>query len=479
MKRLASLLICLALTQSAWPQAPAEALDLVLPGAKEHLRFEIVIQGESPTAKWNAFLDRWFDFYDVDGDGLLDKREAARIFPMPLPGNQSAAFDFAKADANADGKITRAELKAYYRAAGFTPVLASAEPASLENLQIAEAIFRHFGPDRDGKLTLDRFKRASELLRKLDENEDELLTPTEILSLGRDATLKAPMRSDFAWRQAELKPALGTIKLMHDVSAKQQLRIDVAGKALQPIPAAAGDGALRVRHEQALLALCVSNTNPAKAVATSRQFVLAQFVSVAGSAKAIDKKQVQDDASLQLLADIFPYADRDQNGKLTRAESEQFLRLIEQGVSCPLLVTLTEHGRNLFLHLDTNADGRLDLRELNAAARQVTVLGGANGWTRSQVPHCVQITFQHGFADGAFGPLPLANSSSNAKPPPAARSKKGPAWFQAMDKNGDGFLSPREFLGPIEVFRQLDRDGDGFISAEEAEQEGSWAGKRP
>ena len=39
-----------------------------------------------------------------------------------------------------------------------------------------------------------------------------------------------------------------------------------------------------------------------------------------------------------------------------------------------------------------------------------------------------------------------------------------------MDTNGDGFLSPAEFLGPAELFRRLDRNGDGLISPEEAEQ---------
>ena len=51
----------------------------------------------------------------------------------------------------------------------------------------------------------------------------------------------------------------------------------------------------------------------------------------------------------------------------------------------------------------------------------------------------------------------------------------GPRWFRAMDLNQDGYLSPREFLGPPEVFRQLDADGDGRISAAEAAR----AGRRP
>jgi hypothetical protein len=37
-----------------------------------------------------------------------------------------------------------------------------------------------------------------------------------------------------------------------------------------------------------------------------------------------------------------------------------------------------------------------------------------------------------------------------------------------MDRNGDGDVSAREFLGPAATFRQLDRDGDGLIDAAEA-----------
>jgi hypothetical protein len=38
--------------------------------------------------------------------------------------------------------------------------------------------------------------------------------------------------------------------------------------------------------------------------------------------------------------------------------------------------------------------------------------------------------------------------------------------FRAMDRNGDGFVSTAEFLGPPELFRQLDVNGDGLISPE-------------
>jgi hypothetical protein len=39
-----------------------------------------------------------------------------------------------------------------------------------------------------------------------------------------------------------------------------------------------------------------------------------------------------------------------------------------------------------------------------------------------------------------------------------------------MDRNGDGDLSPREFLGSAAEFARLDLDRDGLISADEARQ---------
>jgi hypothetical protein len=44
----------------------------------------------------------------------------------------------------------------------------------------------------------------------------------------------------------------------------------------------------------------------------------------------------------------------------------------------------------------------------------------------------------------------------------------GPDWFQKMDRNHDGDVSRREFLGPRDQFNRLDRDKDGLIDPDEA-----------
>ena len=46
----------------------------------------------------------------------------------------------------------------------------------------------------------------------------------------------------------------------------------------------------------------------------------------------------------------------------------------------------------------------------------------------------------------------------------------GPMWFRKMDRNRDGDVSRREFLGSDELFKKIDLDGDGLISVEEAEK---------
>jgi hypothetical protein len=38
-----------------------------------------------------------------------------------------------------------------------------------------------------------------------------------------------------------------------------------------------------------------------------------------------------------------------------------------------------------------------------------------------------------------------------------------------MDRNDDGELSPREFLGPAELFKRLDQNQNGVLDAKEAE----------
>ncbi len=149
-------------------------------------------------------------------------------------------------------------------------------------------------------------------------------------------------------------------------------------------------------------------------------------------------------------------ADRNRDGRLTEQELEAWLSFHEQVARGHVLVTMLDYGPGLFEFLDANHDGALSRRELRGA------------WDRMQAENCVV----DGHLDLTRIPHQLRAIASRGRPQSvltvAAPLSSGPEWFLAMDRNGDGDVSNREFLGPADDFRRLDGDGDGLLSASEA-----------
>jgi hypothetical protein len=86
-----------------------------------------------------------------------------------------------------------------------------------------------------------------------------------------------------------------------------------------------------------------------------------------------------------------------------------------------------------FDRLDTDRDGQLSVAELRCA-REI-LAGSSPGDTG------VSLILVPGLAKPPVVPLTRTFTRD-----------AGPAWFRAMDKNGDGYVSPREFLGTPEQF---------------------------
>jgi Ca2+-binding EF-hand superfamily protein len=149
-------------------------------------------------------------------------------------------------------------------------------------------------------------------------------------------------------------------------------------------------------------------------------------------------------------------------------EYKGFLAKQKAAAESQLVATVEDHGHQLFKMLDTNADDRLSLREIYYAQQclQAADQDGDGALALSEVPHNYQLKLGMGQQSmGGVFAVAITNGMQQEKP----KSSVGPEWFSRMDKNGDGDISRREFLGSAEDFQRIDADNDELIDPKEAE----------
>jgi Ca2+-binding EF-hand superfamily protein len=201
--------------------APTETIqDLVFLGESRPIlvRLHIEVDGQSLQAAYDASIDYLFRYLDVDGDGVLSKEEAERAPTVEQVTSGIAASlgqggqgglgrgrpaptgpTMQDLDTNRDGKVTRAELAAYYARNGFTPfqfrfgpagpnlngalaaILGGSKPEpSVE--AVSKAIFEVLDTNKDGKLSREELAAAESVLLRLDEDQDEMILPRELVT---------------------------------------------------------------------------------------------------------------------------------------------------------------------------------------------------------------------------------------------------------------------------------------------------------
>jgi Ca2+-binding EF-hand superfamily protein len=311
-------------------------------------------------------------------------------------------------------------------------------------LRVAKEVLARYDKNKNGTLGRDEAGMTKTLFDRLDANDDGELDAFELL------------RWVIVTPDAEAVLRLGRTE---DKLDAVEVRSDPKAALRKTAP-----NALAFSTDDCCLHLIPAPALMSPADPSIRQILVRQYKTVDRAGKGhLTKQQLQTRQFIQLHS-ILLVADRDGDDCLSLEELNDWLDLVVSGMNCQTTVALASGGRGLFLILDANQDGRLDVRELrHFLARLAPFDRNRDGCiSPNEIPLQYQIVVNPG------GPNYAAGQPQPGRPAAAAAPARGPLWFRKMDRNGDGELSPREFLGTSEDFRRLDTDGDGLISAAEA-----------
>ena len=412
--------------------------------------------------------DALFDHFDRDKDGQLTRPELASLVGMlrrlDRDDNELIATDEVAAAGDSPSASPMAGRPARDTAAPPAVELTAGESP----LRMVRLLLKKYdvgstrGPGKlDSRLTPEEFAIPARTFARFDTNGDGLLAAEELrgyvaqaprdaivdVALSADATGKASARV----RDGEEGPAEGF--------AIRQLAEGVVEIDLGPIR------------------IDIHVDDGATAADSIRRTLRARFDAADANQDGYleEDELTQDNGQPSPLAGLFPTLDRDGDGKLYPRELDEYVTRQSVAARGRLTLTASNQGRALFGLLDLDRDRQLGAREVLDTFARVSACDRDHDGRISpdEIPHHIQLSLTRGDLLAILAvpsPTPAVAVAVRAfVAPPATRPAVGPAWFRKMDRNHDGDVSRREFLGTREQFDRLDRDHDGLIGPDEAE----------
>ncbi len=387
---------------------------------------------------------------DQDGDGSLSAEEIAAA-PQRLKSR----------DANDDDLVDSAELggagMAGYAVREDGRVVRggavqhgwSLSPGGNEAL-LMQALVEHYG--RDGKLTSASFPFVPKLFDQLDLDDDGAVAAKELAGL------------------ATIPPHVSVaIHLGKGKDVEAGVRVASAAAPFETPAVSKGSAETALSAPGLTLRLRVGAEAPLPDYGPSSNAMIRQF-DTDGNAY-LEKKELESSPNKAFVLSQFDRWDADGDGKVYAEEIKaDYDRQLAPRKS-QVTMTVGSDGPSLFALLDASGEGRLSLREMRTAPERLRTLDkdGDGRLSRSEIPVEMRANVSIGGFGGYRGRVvAAAGQAGMAAVGGATAAGTVPKWFVHMDRNGDGDVSEREFLGTPEKFRELDANGDGFVEPKEA-----------
>jgi Ca2+-binding EF-hand superfamily protein len=180
---------------------PDDAQDLVLflENRPYLIRLHLQISGRSFRGNWDESISHLFRFLDVDGDGVLSKKEAS-LAPSKTQWVQlmtgvvvepDGAPDFTELAGDATAmRVKLPQFSRYYRHSGGGALQIEWGQRQPVPEPLTDALFQHLDKNKDGRLSRAELLAVETALHPLDANGDDLIAARELSPTGSFPSLQ-------------------------------------------------------------------------------------------------------------------------------------------------------------------------------------------------------------------------------------------------------------------------------------------------
>ena len=412
--------------------------------------------------------DALFDHLDRDKDGQLTRPERESLVGALRKLDRDDNELIGEAEVAAGGGLPVAAPAIMGRTARDATAPPVVELVAGESpLRVVRLLLRKYdtgssrGPGKtDSRLSPEEFAIPSQTFKAVDTSGDGLLNTEEL-------------RKYLAQNPTDI---LVDVALTAKLNSRPLVRGQGVGEtppeglAIHPL----GDGVVEV--DIGTIRLDIRVDDGSGGIDTASRNLHARFDATdANQDGYLEEAETDQNNGQPPFAGLFRPIDRDGDGKITPTELDAFVARQAESSRGRLTLSASNEGRALFGMLDLDRDRQLGAREvLDASARISACDRDRDGRIiPDEIPHHIQLTLIRGDVSTILAPAPgnpAVLSRVNAVfVPNSTRPANGPAWFRRMDRNRDGDVSRREFLGTLNQFDRLDSDHDGLLGPAEAE----------